>query len=350
MINSSDENEDNWDIKSIEDMLAREAAAKGTAAPSEDQTESDDEDDQWDRWRETREPLHTNLSSYSTSDTSYAVDPAKTLREQFKDTGLQIIVKLASIELTPEKPEFSPGGWHVEGMMNEHIVGTVLYYLDSENITDSHLDFRTLTSNDQDQYWRVSQDGFHWMESVYGVKLGSGGGSACLQNYGSVKTPQGRLLAFPNVFQHRVSGFKLADPTKPGHRRFIALWLVDPFTRIISTANVPPQQAEWWSDRAFGALKADDGSSVLPPEITQLLLERGLGGSQLAEAMAAKEGKGGKLPVELLEMVRKELGDALPMTREEAEEHRLKLMQARSSFQEEARGNWESVEYSFCEH
>lgn len=333
-------------------MLAQEAAAKGTSTSEEQakasDSESDDEDEQWDRWRETRQPIHTDLSSYSSSDVSYNVDPSKTLREQFKNTGLQIIVKMASIELTPEKPEFSPGGWHVEGMMNEHIVGTVLYYLDSENITDSHLDFRTLTSYDQDQYWQVGQDNFHWMESMYGVKLGSGSGGACLQNYGSVKTPQGRLLAFPNVFQHRVSGFKLVDPTKPGHRRFIALWLVDPFTRIISTANVPPQQADWWSDRAFGALKANDGT--LPAEITQLLLERGLGGSQLAEAMSAKEAKGAKLPVELMEMVRKELGDALPMTREEAEEHRLKLMQARSSFQEEARGNWESVEYSFCEH
>jgi hypothetical protein len=40
--------------------------------------------------------------------------------------------------------------------------------------------------------------------------------------------------------QHQASSFKLVDPTKPEYRRSIALWLVDPTLRIISTANVPP--------------------------------------------------------------------------------------------------------------
>lgn len=35
------------------------------------------------------------------------------LFRRFKDSGLQVIVKMASIELTPEKPEFPTGGWHV---------------------------------------------------------------------------------------------------------------------------------------------------------------------------------------------------------------------------------------------
>jgi hypothetical protein len=39
--------------------------------------------------------------------------PKQSLREKFKESGLQVIVKMASIELTPEKPEFPAGGWHV---------------------------------------------------------------------------------------------------------------------------------------------------------------------------------------------------------------------------------------------
>lgn len=35
------------------------------------------------------------------------------IREKFKELGLQVIVKMASIELTPEKPDFPVGGWHV---------------------------------------------------------------------------------------------------------------------------------------------------------------------------------------------------------------------------------------------
>ena len=37
-----------------------------------------------------------------------------------KDFGkLQIIVKLANICLTPEKPTYEGGSWHVEGQLNE---------------------------------------------------------------------------------------------------------------------------------------------------------------------------------------------------------------------------------------
>ena len=37
--------------------------------------------------------------------------------ETFGKSRLQIIVKLANIELTPDKPSYGGGSWHVEGMM-----------------------------------------------------------------------------------------------------------------------------------------------------------------------------------------------------------------------------------------
>ena len=46
-------------------------------------------------------------------DDFYVPKESARLSEKFKDSGLQIIVKMASIELTPEKPEFPIGGWHV---------------------------------------------------------------------------------------------------------------------------------------------------------------------------------------------------------------------------------------------
>lgn len=84
--------------------------------------------------------------------------------------------------------------------MNEHIVATALYYLDSENVTPSQLSFRMATANDQ---WglqeQVDQDMYHYYERIYGTLMSSGEGSETIQNYGSVATPEGRLLAFPNV-------------------------------------------------------------------------------------------------------------------------------------------------------
>jgi len=43
--------------------------------------------------------------------------PPFDLRREFAGTGLQVIVKLANIELTPEKPEYGGGTWHVEGQL-----------------------------------------------------------------------------------------------------------------------------------------------------------------------------------------------------------------------------------------
>lgn len=85
--------------------------------------------------------------------------------------------------------------------MNEKIVGTALYYLDSENITSSSLAFRTPTAESISSYdskYAVDQDAYRWMQHVFGTKLG-GTGDVWSQNYGSVATKPGRLLAFPNV-------------------------------------------------------------------------------------------------------------------------------------------------------
>lgn len=64
------------------------------------------------------------------------------LRKDFRNSGLQVIFKLANIHLTPEKPDYDGGSWHIEGALNEHICATALYYYDCENVTDSYLSFR----------------------------------------------------------------------------------------------------------------------------------------------------------------------------------------------------------------
>lgn len=89
------------------------------------------------------------------------------------------------------------------------------------------------------------------LAEIFGIATGRLRDEPPFQNLGSVSTPQGRLLAFPNTLQHKVEPFELVDKTRPGHRRFLVLWLVDPHYRICSTRNVPPQQESWW--RGVGA-------------------------------------------------------------------------------------------------
>ncbi|KAG9404197.1 hypothetical protein AC1031_005736 [Aphanomyces cochlioides] len=63
-------------------------------------------------------------------------------RRGMNGTHFQVIVKIASIELTPENPKYPGGSWHIEGMTNESIAATGILYYDCENITTSKLAFR----------------------------------------------------------------------------------------------------------------------------------------------------------------------------------------------------------------
>lgn len=78
--------------------------------------ESNEEDRQyWDRveeWSKSR-PIIQPEPDYFQPPVSNLLD----LRELFAKEGLQVIVKLANIELTTEKPEYAGGSWHIEGQL-----------------------------------------------------------------------------------------------------------------------------------------------------------------------------------------------------------------------------------------
>ncbi|MGW8763555.1 DUF4246 domain-containing protein [Streptomyces sp. NPDC055815] len=192
-----------------------------------------------DEWWENRRPVIPDAPDFTPPEVPAAAD-----RVDLRGRRLQVIVKLATIHLTPEKPEYAGGSWHVEGMLNERIVSTGIYYWDSENITESRLSFRTAL--DDPEYEQNDNEG---VREVYGLE----DEDALNQLLGSASTPEGRCLAFPNVLQHRVGSFRLADPTRPGHRKILAFFLVDPSEAIVSTSDVPPQQP--WSDTSTMTLE-----------------------------------------------------------------------------------------------
>lgn len=146
---------------------------------------------------------------------------------------------------------------------------------------------------------------------MYGLEDSGTGG---LQEIGDVVCSEGRLITFPNTLQHRVKPFTLIDPTKPGHRKIVALFLVDPDIEVINTAIVPPQQQEWWAERANGEL----GPLNLPQELQD-------------EIMKHTEGE-------------------WPMGMEEAKELRLELMEERRVFVGENNERMEEARFGLCEH
>ncbi|KAF8601374.1 hypothetical protein BDV93DRAFT_524780 [Ceratobasidium sp. AG-I] len=221
---------------------------------------------------------------------------------------IQVIVKLANIHLTPETPDYKGGSWHIEGMSNESIAVSGIYYYDEENITESRLAFRTAAAIPIS----YEQGDLKGCMLTWGIT----DQDPCVNELGSVVTSQDRCIAFPNTYQHRVSPFELADKTKPGHRKILALFLIDPAIHKPSTTTVPPQQQEW---RA-GAIAANPilkaAFDNLAPEIIGQI-------DLLAEGT---------------------------MTRKEAEEYRLELMDERTVFVDKNTDTHFSVAFSMCEH
>lgn len=192
-----------------------------------------------DDWWETRRPVVPDAPDFTAPEL-----PGDRARVDLRGRRLQVIVKLATIHLTPEKPEYAGGSWHVEGMLNERIVSTCLYYWDSENITESTLSFRAALGDPS-----YEQNDSTGLREVYGLE----DEDALNQVLGTASTPAGRCLAFPNVLQHRVGPFRLADPSRAGHRKILAFFLVDPSQTIVSTSDVPPQQP--WAETSTMTLE-----------------------------------------------------------------------------------------------
>ncbi|KAF9049333.1 hypothetical protein BDZ89DRAFT_1057685, partial [Hymenopellis radicata] len=156
---------------------------------------------EYDEWRKTLQKRLPEVDKYDET-------------VSLAGSTIQVIVKLANIVLTPDKPNYKGGSWHVEGIVStfiyvrslihrqDVILNDFLQYYDEENLTESRLDFRT---------------------SVLELDIMD---SPLVQEIGSLKTCQGRCP------------FGLADPAKPGHRKITCS--VD--------EHCSPQQAEWVND------------------------------------------------------------------------------------------------------
>ncbi|KAJ5767254.1 uncharacterized protein N7511_004870 [Penicillium nucicola] len=208
------------------------------------------------------------------------------LQDDFREKGLQVIIRVSSIDLTPAKPSFEGDkDFHVEGLLNEHIVAVARYYYDVENISDARISFQQ--KDDLDPYeCRVGPDAMH---KIFGLPPFDRNeyGPEKLQILGSVATQHGRFLAWSNTLRHKTRPFTLKDMNRPGHQRFVSLFLVDPHYRICSTRNVPAQQHDGWRDTVYDELGT---SARLPQEVADVIMEQiGDWPISLAEAKRWKE-------------------------------------------------------------
>jgi hypothetical protein len=152
--------------------------------------------------------------------------------------NLQVIVKIGSTRLTPEKPFAPSSSWHLEGVREENIIGTGIYYYDMENIMDSYLSFRTVVNRSNINYPQGQDNFVHKHYGLLSIQGGSYNETESVVALGNIKTKKNMALVFPNFLQHRVEEFKLVDKTEEGHRSILVFFLIDPRIKITSSADI----------------------------------------------------------------------------------------------------------------
>ncbi|KAF6754334.1 hypothetical protein DFP72DRAFT_900008 [Ephemerocybe angulata] len=178
-----------------------------------------------------------------------------------KGRKVQVFTRVSEIKLTPGGPEYLGSEWGVEGMRSERIVACNFHYVQCQNVVPSALEFRMAVS-----YPR----GF--IAGDTGATLRTWGltdGDGCQQYIGALPISEGLSVTFPNIYQTRMTPFKLLDPSKAGSVTIVAFLLVDPDIRpVVSTASVPPQQEKWVHGAVYEALR-----TRLPVELVEVVLE-----------------------------------------------------------------------------
>lgn len=239
---------------------------------------------EWNKDSQDRKPVVPDFKPYNIR-----------LQETFSERGVQVIVHMDSIELSPENPVYYGSAWQLPGQLNEHIVAVTVFPYDVLNVTGAKISFRQETPIPE-EFYRYAEERFtpgcrrypderdyrplhrygksagmeiQAISEILGIKcrnlLYDWHWDRTWQKKGSVATPQGRLVTFPNVLEHRINRFKLVNPLVPGHYRAVKLYLVDPHYRICSTRNVPPQQHHWWAQEV--TTKVFYKNTALPQEL-----------------------------------------------------------------------------------
>lgn len=139
---------------SAEDRVVGKQDDEEASGPEEEEEEDEDGDDERDithvsenevkrrdwQWFYKTHPVAAPEPSTAPQLKIHPEDIMSTIsphgiHSETRSRRLQVIVKLASIHLSPDDPTYDGGSWHVEGQLNEHICATALFYYDNENIT-----------------------------------------------------------------------------------------------------------------------------------------------------------------------------------------------------------------------
>eukprot|EP01024_Parvocaulis_polyphysoides_P018537 TRINITY_DN1821_c1_g3_i1.p1 TRINITY_DN1821_c1_g3~~TRINITY_DN1821_c1_g3_i1.p1 ORF type:complete len:555 (+),score=74.78 TRINITY_DN1821_c1_g3_i1:68-1732(+) len=151
------------------------------------------------------------------------------LKSSTRNRSLQVFVKAANYVLQPGQTH--EGVWHVEGVCQEHIIATGIYYYEvSENLENDGLQFRRGLTEDEEE--NIIMEYTHENPPP---------DNSCVVELGSIHTKQDRCVLFPNSHQHKLLQLHNKSDTDIAVRKMLCFFIVDPDKNVISTEDVPDQ-------------------------------------------------------------------------------------------------------------
>ena len=169
------------------------------------------------------------------------------LRKEFWNIGLQLVLHIQEINLTPEDAVFKSEQWHVQGQTNERICATAAFVYSATNLSPARpptISFRRRVNIEEAIAAKGEVSSPPFLPEIYNARHGD----PTVQTIGDVHLREGRVVVWPNVFQTRLNSFELDDLSQAGHCKILFLHLIDPNRRILSTSLVPCQRRDWWTD------------------------------------------------------------------------------------------------------
>ncbi|KAF3396336.1 hypothetical protein F1880_007071 [Penicillium rolfsii] len=193
------------------------------------------------------------------------------LQGRSRQNGLQVVVEISRIELTPEKSTYSGDAhFQTEGLRNDRITASSVFVVEATNITQPRITFEHEDKIHAIELECKVPDAIATVFDVPHFKIFEETAPRALHVFGSIPLVEGRLLSWPNTFRSKRESFSLVDTNQPGNLTVIKLRLVDPHYRICSTQNVPPQQHDWWATEVQRVSGLDQR---LPPELVELVMK-----------------------------------------------------------------------------
>ncbi|KAF9062786.1 hypothetical protein BDP27DRAFT_1406090 [Rhodocollybia butyracea] len=287
--------------------------------------------------------------------------------QQYKGKEMKVIVKAVNYMLIPGQ-EYK-GLWHMEGMPHEQIVASVFYYYDSNGqvIQDEGLDFRKFRDSIEDfPHLENSDDTYEadYTHEIYthedfalefttpdgdndgcddhypsdwetdscneGPTLISSGNLSRFVELGRVSTTNicpgsngtGRMISFPNWIHHKVAQIKNGSVSgdRVASRKILCFFLVD------DTSHEEEIHHHGFSLKGLGSMNVLTTSEV-PMQMRKCNKPTMF---TLISKISTRLTGGTALPPELLDIIWRYISEGT-LTREEAEMHRLMLMQCTDS-------------------